>query len=84
MLLNSWKQNNGVPQFERWCGTDSTDVQPDPSIDLRPPGAPLNASERLQTPYAWLTSDACRQQVGGGGGTTLLSTGDTALSEARA
>ncbi|KAL4452410.1 hypothetical protein ABPG75_008072 [Micractinium tetrahymenae] len=60
-FLNLWKPA-GVPQFEQWCGTSGTTVRPRPDIDVRPPGA-LNATERLTTPYAWLTSPACRDQV---------------------
>lgn len=51
------------PPYRRGrCGTAGTTVRPRPDIDLRPPG-PLNASERLTTPYAWLTSPACRDQA---------------------
>jgi hypothetical protein len=48
VLINSWKQNNGVPQFEQWCGTAGSSVKPRPDIDVRPE-AVLNATERLQT-----------------------------------
>ncbi|KAL4451865.1 hypothetical protein ABPG75_007527 [Micractinium tetrahymenae] len=60
-FLNLWKPG-GVPQFEQWCGTASSNFKPHPELDIRP-GTSLNESERLQTPYAWLTSSACRQQV---------------------
>lgn len=39
-------------------------MRPRPDIDVRPPGA-LNDTERLTTPYAWLTSPQCRDQVWG-------------------
>jgi hypothetical protein len=44
------------------CGTSGINIRPRPDQDLRPPG-PLNASERVATPYAWLTSAQCREQV---------------------
>jgi mannan endo-1,4-beta-mannosidase len=61
VLLNSWK-DDGVQQWEQWCGTSGTNVKPRPDIDLRPEPV-LNATERAMTPYVWLTSPKCQDQV---------------------
>jgi hypothetical protein len=74
VLINSWKQNNGVPQFEQWCGTAGSSVKPRPDIDVRPE-AVLNATERLQTPFEWYNSSKCRQQVGGSAGVQARARG---------
>ncbi|GAB4814282.1 hypothetical protein N2152v2_001328 [Parachlorella kessleri] len=44
--LNLWKTNNGVPQFEKWCGTDKLNTI---------------GGERLQAPYDWFVMPQCRQ-----------------------
>lgn len=49
-------------QFESFCGSDSSNFKPDPSIDPRTEST-LNKTERLQTPYTWYTSSNCRQYV---------------------
>ncbi|KAL6766264.1 hypothetical protein ACKKBG_A35330 [Auxenochlorella protothecoides x Auxenochlorella symbiontica] len=61
ILLNLWI-DDGVPLFEKFCGSDSSNYRPTPSIDLRIETT-LNASERLQTPYKWYTDPDCRQYV---------------------
>ena len=91
VLLNLWKRNNGVPQFEEWCACLLLALLPDPrstarrdsrlasccrpcsrcgtastSRQPRPGGGSLDAQERLQTPYDWLVSPKCRDQVGEG------------------
>ena len=50
------------PRPRRRCGTAGSNVKPRPDIDIRTESY-LNASERLQTPYEWLTSPKCRDQV---------------------
>ncbi|KAL4432447.1 hypothetical protein ABPG77_001746 [Micractinium sp. CCAP 211/92] len=62
VLLNTWKAPNGIPSFEKWCGTAGSSTRPRPDIDPRGSG-PLSPLERLQTPYDWLMSPKCRQQV---------------------
>ncbi|KAL4437017.1 hypothetical protein ABPG75_004156 [Micractinium tetrahymenae] len=62
VLLNTWKAPNGIPSFEKWCGTAGSSARPRPDIDTRG-GGPLSPMERLQTPYDWLMSPKCRQQV---------------------
>ena len=52
---------SGVPQFEKWCGSDSSNFRPFPATDLRTE-ATLNASERLQTPFQWYTGKTCQDQ----------------------
>ena len=61
VLLNLWN-DDGVPLFEKFCGSDSTNVKPAPAIDLRE-GSTLNETERIQTPYVWYTSADCRGYV---------------------
>ena len=55
-----------MPTFERFCGTAGGDAKPVPALDLRPEGT-LNATERVQSPYAWFTSQKCKDQVGRAG-----------------
>ncbi|KAI7844213.1 hypothetical protein COHA_002347 [Chlorella ohadii] len=62
VFLNLWKKNGGVPKFEEWCGTAGLNTKPRPDLDLRPEPV-LNETERLQTPYDWLVSSKCRDQV---------------------
>lgn len=61
VLLNLWKES-GVPLFEGFCGTAGKSSQPRPDLEKRPLGG-LNATERLQTPYEWLMSPVCKEQV---------------------
>ncbi|KAI3433786.1 hypothetical protein D9Q98_003591 [Chlorella vulgaris] len=51
VFMNTWKKANGIPQFEQWCGTASSNAQPRPDID---PRSSLDINNRLQTPYDWL------------------------------
>lgn len=46
----------------RRCGTSGTSVKPRPDIDVRQEAA-LNATERAMTPYTWLLSPECKDQV---------------------
>ncbi|PRW57442.1 Transmembrane 9 superfamily member 4 isoform B [Chlorella sorokiniana] len=62
VFLNLWKQNGGVPKFEQWCSTAGLNTKPRPDLDLRPEPV-LNETERLQTPFDWLMSPTCRDQV---------------------
>ncbi|GAB4814281.1 hypothetical protein N2152v2_001327 [Parachlorella kessleri] len=55
--LNLWKPNGGVPQFEKWCGTDQVNTSPVSAV-VR--SGPLNATERVQTPYWWYINPGCR------------------------
>ncbi|PSC67829.1 Mannan endo-1,4-beta-mannosidase 1 [Micractinium conductrix] len=60
-LLNLWKPANGVPSFEKWCGTEGSQARPRP--DLEPPGLNVTPDQRLQQPYDWLMLPKCRDQV---------------------
>ena len=45
------------------CGTSGTNRKPRPELDVRKQST-LDPLERLQTPYDWLMSPKCRDQVG--------------------
>ena len=46
------------------CGTSGTNRKPRPELDRRKQST-LDPLERLLTPYDWLMSPKCRDQVGG-------------------